>query len=201
MRKMPKMRKSPTSSLPLEDGGLIGAKLREFRRLRKLTLKQLAERAGTSTGHLSQLERDMASPSLKTLYAISRSLGVTISEFFDRGQEGIPQSQYVVRKSKRRHIRFSEGIDDYRLTSDSVNKLDLLYSTFNPGATLDEPYTHQGEEAGYVVQGKLELFIMNNAVVLEPGDSFSFPSEVPHRYRNPGDTETVVIWAMTPRTY
>ena len=181
--------------------GLVGAKLREFRQSRGLTLKQLATLAGTSVGHLSQLERDMGSPSVKTLYAISRALGVTIGQFFDHGEEGARGAQYVVRKSGRRHIRFAEGIDDYRLTSEAVSQLALLYSTFTPGATLSEPYTHEGEEAGYVVSGQLELYLEDAKIVLEAGDSFSFPSQVPHRYRNPGSIETVIIWAMTPPSY
>jgi transcriptional regulator with XRE-family HTH domain len=181
--------------------GLVGPKLRELRQAQGLTLKELAARTGTSIGHLSQLERDMASPSVKTLYAISRALGVTIARFFDNGSEPTPHTKYIVRKSQRRHIRFSEGIDDYRLTCEEVNKLDLLYSTFAPKASLSEPYTHEGEEAGYVVSGSLELYLGEVKSILEAGDSFSFPSQIPHWYRNPGDVETVVIWAMTPPTY
>lgn len=181
--------------------GHIGAKLREFRQSRGLTLKQLATLAGTSVGHLSQLERDMASPSVKTLYAISRALGLTIGLFFDHGEKGAKEVEYVVRKSARRHIRFSGGIDDYQLTTDAVKQLSLLYSTFRPGAVLAEPYTHEGEEAGYVVSGKVELHLGEARILLEDGDSFSFPSVVPHKYRNAGDTEVIIIWAMTPPTY
>jgi quercetin dioxygenase-like cupin family protein len=66
---------------------------------------------------------------------------------------------------------------------------------------LEESYTHDGEEAGYIISGQLELQIDDMKFVLEAGDSFSFPSQVPHRYRNPGNIETGVIWAMTPPTY
>jgi transcriptional regulator with XRE-family HTH domain len=181
--------------------GLIGAKLKSLRKSQGLTLKELSARTETSIGHLSQLERDMASPSVRTLYVISRALGVTISQFFDNGVEQAKENPYIVRKSQRHHIRFAEGIDDYRLTSDAVEKLDLLYSTFRPGASISEPYSHEGEEAGYVVSGRLEIQIGEFKAVVEAGDSFSFPSQKPHKYRNPGDTETAVIWAMTPPTY
>jgi transcriptional regulator with XRE-family HTH domain len=181
--------------------GLIGAKLRTLRQSQGLTLKELAARTATSIGHLSQLERDMASPSVRTLYVISRALGVTISRFFDNGEDSAEENPYVVRKSQRRHIRFAEGIDDFRLTSEAVGKIDLLYSTFQPGAFITEFYSHEGEEAGYVISGRLELQIDNFKTILGAGDSFSFPSQVPHKYRNPGDAETAVIWAMTPPTY
>lgn len=185
----------------MDHGGLIGAKLRALRQSRGMTLKDLAERTGTSTGHLSQLERDMASPSVKTLYVISRALGVTISEFFDIGEGNAADSPYIIRKNRRRHIQFSDGIDDYRLTCDAIKHIGLLYSTFQPGASIEAAYTHEGEEAGYVVSGQLELYLAENRTVLEAGDSFSFPSLIPHRYGNPGIAEAVVIWAMTPPTY
>lgn len=201
MAEMSEVQMATAKSPADENQGHIGAKLREFRRSRGLTLKQLAVLARTSVGHLSQLERDMASPSVKTLYAISRALGLTIGQFFDQDQEDESEIQYVVRKSARRHIRFSGGIDDYRLTTDALKQLSLLYSTFGPGAVLAEPYTHEGEEAGYVVTGMLELFLGNSRLLLEGGDSFSFPSIVPHKYRNAGATELIIIWAITPPTY
>ncbi|MEM1302435.1 MAG: cupin domain-containing protein, partial [Pseudomonadota bacterium] len=68
----------------------------------------------------------------------------------------------------------------------------------NSGA---EPYTHKGEEAGIVLQGELELQIGDQVFLLKSGDSFGFPSAIPHRYGNPGDVETIVIWAVTPPTY
>jgi len=181
--------------------GLVGPKLRELRQSQGLTLKELGARTGISIGHLSELERDMASPSVKTLHAISRALGVTILRFFDTGAELKPDNRYVVRKSRRRHIRFADGIDDYQLTCPEVSKLGLLYSTFKPKSSVADPYTHEGEEAGYIVSGTMELYLGDEKCVLEAGDSFSFPSQIPHRYSNPGDIETVVIWAMTPPTY
>jgi quercetin dioxygenase-like cupin family protein len=139
----------------------------------------------------------MASPSVKTLHTISQALGVSIVRFFDDDEGDERESQYVVRKSRRRHIKFAAGIDDYQLTSHAVGHLTLLYCTFAPGATLNEDYTHQGEEAGFVASGRLELYLDDTHITLEAGDAFCFSSDLPHRYRNPGKSETVVIWAMT----
>ena len=153
-------------------------------------------------GHLSQLERDLVSPSIKTLHDISRALGVNISWFFAPEMPLERASQYVVRRAARRHISFAEGIDDYQLNSLAVRQIGLLYSTFAPGSSSGEsPYAHDGEEAGLVIAGKLELWIDGVSLRLDTGDSFSFPSNRPHRYRNPGRTSTVVVWAMTPPTY
>ena len=184
------------------DSGLIGAKLRGLRQRQARTLADVSAVTGISVGHLSQLERDLVSPSIKTLHDISRALGVNISWFFTPEMPLEHASQYVVRRAARRHIRFAEGIDDYQLNSLSVRQIGLLYSTFAPGASSGEsPYAHDGEEAGLVIAGKLELWIDGVSLRLEAGDSFSFPSHRPHRYRNPGRARAVVVWAMTPPTY
>lgn len=185
-----------------QDDGLIGAKLRALRLRQDKTLQAISLATGISVGHLSQLERDLVSPSIKTLHDLSRALGVNISWFFLPQEPTARVEQYVVRRVQRRRISYAEGIDDYQLNSQAVRHLGLLYSTFAPGASSgDSPYAHEGEEAGYVISGQLELWIDGASTVLDAGDSFSFPSTSPHRYRNPGRTETVVLWAMTPPTY
>lgn len=184
------------------DEGLIGAKLRTLRQRAGKTLKDVSALTGISIGHLSQLERDLASPSVKTLQDISHALGVNISWFFtDNSLEDV-EAQYIVRSNARRHIRFADGVDDFQLNSSAVRELGLLYSTFRPGASSgDAPYTHEGEEAGILISGELELWIDGKVTRLAAGDSFSFPSECPHKYLNPGSELAVVIWAMTPPTY
>jgi quercetin dioxygenase-like cupin family protein len=133
---------------------------------------------------------------------ISRALEVNISWFFTPEGPADRAGQYVVRRDARRHISFAEGIDDYQLNSLAVRQMGLLYSTFAPGASSGEsPYAHEGEEAGLVVAGKFELWIDGLSILLDTGDSFSFPSSRPLRYRNPGRAKAVVVWAMTPPTY
>lgn len=184
------------------DDGLIGAKLRNLRQRQHRTLKDVSAATGISVGHLSQLERDLVSPSIKTLHDISRALGVNISWFFQPIEAAQRVEQYVVRADARRHISFADGIDDFQLNSPAVRHLGLLYSTFEPQSSSgDTPYTHEGEEAGLVLAGELELWIDDAATLLKEGDSFSFPSSHPHRYRNPGAAVTVVLWAMTPPSY
>jgi transcriptional regulator with XRE-family HTH domain len=187
---------------PGRDDGLIGARLRGLRQRQDKTLRAVSAATGISVGHLSQLERDLVSPSIKTLHDLSRALGVNISWFF-LAQEPAPRvEQYIVRAARRRHISYADGIDDYQLNSPAVRHLGLLYSTFTPGASSGEsPYAHEGEEAGLVVAGQLELWIDGASALLEAGDSFSFPSSSPHRYRNPGREPAVVVWAMTPPSY
>lgn len=192
------------AAAPIADAadGLVGLKLRTLRKRRGLSLQAVATATGISIGHLSQLERDLASPSIKMLHDLSRTLGVSISWFFGSGETDGAEVQYIVRADDRERIRFGDGIDDFKLNSGAIKRLGLLWSTFDAGATSGaESYTHDGEEAGVVLTGELELWIDGRLITLREGDSFSFPSSRPHRYRNPGPQRTVVVWAMSPPTY
>ena len=97
----------------LDADGLIGEKLRLLRKRRGLTLQSVADATGISVGHLSELERDIASPTVKMLHDISRALGVSISWFFGDSQEHKAEIQFVVRENDREKIRFGEGITDH----------------------------------------------------------------------------------------
>ena len=181
----------------------VGAQVRELRKARDTTLTELARQTGLSVGYLSQIERNISNPSIKALHDISRALGVNISWFFqEAGPVQAEERDYIVRAHRRRRLDFSSGISDELLSPNLSGKLELLCSRFEPGSSSgEEPYTHRGEEAGVVISGTLELWIGDRYFVLNQGDSFNFPSTTPHRYRNPGDTETVVIWAITPPSY
>jgi transcriptional regulator with XRE-family HTH domain len=190
---------------PAEDdlAFLVGDEIKGLRKARRMTLAQLALQSGLSVGHLSQIERGLSTPSIKALHGISRALDVNISWFFSNSEPGPPEERdFIVRQSRRRQIRFDGGISDYLLTPSLQSDLELLMSTFAPGATSGSlPYTHDGEEAGIVMSGELDVWIDGKCFRLGQGDSFCFKSSLPHRYLNPGSIDTVVIWAITPPSY
>ena len=182
---------------------IIGPRMRELRKAKGLTLKQLAERTNLSVGYLSQLERQDADPSVRSLNVIGTALGVGINWFFPNPEEEAdPESDIVVRGSRRRALRFESGVRDELLCPSLSGQLEMILTTFAPGASSgDALYSHKGEEGGYVVEGTLELTVEDKVMVLKPGDSFRFISTRPHRYHNPGDTNTVLVWAVTPPHY
>lgn len=194
---------APSPDTPDHDDLGIGGKVRLLRRSRQITLQDLAERTGLSIGYLSQVERDLSSPSVKALRDIATALDVNISSFFEAPKSSqTGEQQYIVRENDRRHLRFRTGITDFLLSPNLNGQIELLLSRFEAGASSGEdPYTHQGEEAGIVIQGQLELWIDAERFLLSEGDSFNFHSTQPHRYRNPGETESVVIWSITPPSY
>ncbi len=194
----------PRDPRPEDDpAAFVGEEIKGLRKARRMTLAQLALQSGLSVGHLSQIERGLSTPSIKALHGISRALDVNISWFFSSADPGPPEERgYIVRHNRRRQIRFDEGISDFLLTPSLHSNLELLMSTFAPGASSGaSPYTHEGEEAGIVMSGQLQIWIDGTSFVLVQGDSFCFKSTLPHRYLNPGASDTVVIWAITPPSY
>lgn len=191
------------SANPRETATILGPRLRELRKARSMTLQALADKAGLSIGFLSQLERNQASPSVRALNTLAQALDVSIHWFFpDPEQEQDPDADVIVRSARRRALRFDTGIKDELLVPSLSGKLEMLLCTLQPGATSDdELYSHDGEEAGYVAGGTLELTIEDKIYILAAGDSFCFDSNRPHRYRNPGVDVTTVVWSMTPPHY
>lgn len=183
--------------------GQVGPEIRDLRKAKRMTIKELSLATSLSIGHLSEIERGIASPSIKTLHDIARALGVTIGWFLHNTESEDPsEREFIVRASNRRTLKFASSITDELLSPNLRGQLELLLCKFPPNSAVEErAYTHQGEEAGVLLAGTLELWIGERCFILAEGDSFSFPSTMPHRYRNPGKVEAVVVWAITPPTY
>lgn len=181
----------------------VGQEIRGLRKARDTTIAQLSVATGLSKGYLSQIERGISSPSVKALHSISRALGVTISWFFPpetEDDEGLRDT--VVRAHARRSLSFNSGITDELLSPNLDRTIELLRCIFPPGSESGEdPYNHRGEEAGIVISGQLDLWLDDQHIRLNEGDSFAFSSDRPHRYANKTTRDTVVIWAISPPTY
>ncbi|MEM7075199.1 MAG: XRE family transcriptional regulator [Pseudomonadota bacterium] len=181
----------------------VGREIRDLRKARGATLTDLSNETALSPGYLSQIENGKAVPSVKALHTISQALGVTISWFFSP-QSGDSETlrDFVVRASNRRRLEFKNGIVDELLSPNLSRKLEMLKCTFPPGTSSGrEPYQHEGEEAGLVISGTLDLWIGDTHVELSAGDSFAFESHLPHRYENRSDQDTIVVWSITPPSY
>lgn len=181
----------------------IGKRIRDARRAKGMSIAELAAASGLSIGFISQVERNQSNPSVKALHDLSRALGVNITWFFDgsRPAEAKPASP-IVRVKERKKIYYGIDICDELLTPKSSEALELIWSRFAPGSSSGpQPYAHEGEEAGVVLSGMLVLVIGEATYTLSAGDSFGFKSDIPHSYRNDGETDAIVLWAITPPTY
>lgn len=180
----------------------LGEEIRNLRKAKGLTLGDFAELTGLSIGFISQIERGQNRPSVTALFKISRALGVSVSWFFSAASPASSEKDSaVVRQGDRRTIEYQDGITDELLTPTLGGKLELLSCAFAPGSGVETVYSHQGEEAGVVISGKLDLWLGDKQYRLSAGDSFAFDSSTPHRYRNPSDEKAVVIWAITPPNF
>ncbi len=187
----------------------LGDDLRSLRKARGLTLQALAEKSGKSIGFLSKIERGLARPSITALQDIAEAMNVPIGWFFQTdGPAPADERPYIVRANRRRRLTYSGvastdymGFEDHLLSAGLDGTLAMGLSRYQPGGTAgDDLYTHRGEEAGLVLEGEIELALGEDVFLLKPGDSFSFSADIPHTYRNPGETVAVIVWANTPIT-
>jgi transcriptional regulator with XRE-family HTH domain len=182
--------------------GWLGREVKGLRKAKGMSLQQLAAACGKSIGFLSQMERGLSTPTVSDLHHIAEALQVQVSWFFPQGEAAEPSDGGIlVRKAGRRQLSFASGIADYLLSPSLAGPLELLWSVMEPGADSGQAYNHVGDEAGVVIRGSLELWVGDRFFVLGEGDSFSFPSTTPHRYRNPGSTACELFWVVTPPSY
>ena len=177
----------------------VGQRLRELRRSRKLSLEVIATRTDLSIGFLSQIERGLSSPSLRVLATIADVLGVGIAGLFGATETAAAGSDAIVtREQQRAELNlWRTGISKQLLSpSGSEGRLNLFLVHMEPnGSTGDELYTHDGEEAGLVLEGEMILTVDAESWTLRTGDSFRFASRRPHRFSNPSDkAKAVVLW-------
>jgi transcriptional regulator with XRE-family HTH domain len=179
----------------------IGARLREARRERGLTIDQLAQATGLTKGFLSQVERDLASTSVASLLKICAALGLRVGDLFDEdGESGL------VRAGDRPLLDFGGiGAEDRLLTPRSNRRLQAFVSRVGPGA-------RSGEGPGYptptdaqfvhVTKGEFELTIGAAVYRLKAGDSLTFGGREPRSWRNPSDRRAAeLIWVLTPSLF
>jgi transcriptional regulator with XRE-family HTH domain len=177
----------------------VGEEIRRLRRSRGISIAELAQRIDRSVGFVSQIERGRSRPSLKDLYAISVGLGVQIGWFLlDQALPPERERGVIVRAHNRRKYE-QGGIATEALSPYLGEDLELMMSTLQPGARFEERVAmHKGREAGFVLKGSLEMWIDGECFELKEGDSYTFLTSKPHWSRNTGDSETVLVWVVTP---
>jgi transcriptional regulator with XRE-family HTH domain len=178
----------------------LGPRIRALRQARNITLRELAARAGVTESFLSQVEREVTSPSIASVQRIARALDLAIAELFT---EEAPHGR-VVRRADRRLIAYPglRAIDEF-LTAGMSGRIQVILSTIEPGGgTGDEPYAHESdEEVVIVLAGQLELWVGDERHLLEEGDSIAYSSRLPHRNVNSSDRQAVVLFCVTPPSF
>jgi quercetin dioxygenase-like cupin family protein/DNA-binding XRE family transcriptional regulator len=188
----------------------VGARMRQFRAERGLTLRGLAARAGLSIGFLSQVERGVSSIGLTALNSVAAALDRPVAEFFadgdatgsDGAATALP-SHFTLTRAESGATEYVSGQVTYRMLSDRGPNLVLepMVVHIAPGGRREEAYAHAGEEFAYVVTGELLYEVDGVEHRLRPGDSVHLRSNVPHNMYNDTDQVTTVVSVVTPRLF
>lgn len=178
----------------------VGGRLRQLRKQYGLSQRELAKQAGVTNGTISQIELGRASPSVGSLKRILDCMGVSLATFFTLDLE--PAGEVFYPRDQLPNLGNSQIALYLVGARHPERKLSVLHEIYRPGAdTGPERLSHDGEEAGVIVSGRIELTVGAETRLLGPGDAYYFESRIPHRFRNPGDTEAVVVSANTPPTF
>lgn len=176
----------------------IGDKVKQLRLQRGLTQEELAARTELSKGFISQLERDITSPSIATLMDILEALGTDIAAFFNEAH-----NERVVYPAEDMFVKETDGGSTIRwlVTNAQRNALEPILVTLPSGATSETDDPHEGEEFGFVLQGTVSLLLGGQRYRVRKGDSFYFRPTAPHAIRNNGKAEARILWVSTPPSF
>jgi transcriptional regulator with XRE-family HTH domain len=184
-------------SVPAESVLSPGQRFRRLRQRRNLSLLQVARATGVSVGFLSALERGQMRASIATLTRIARFYRTNLLSFFDSSKT----NSRLVPPKDRRVLETTKGVR-MELLAWGNKAMEPHLFRIKPGSGSGEPYTHEGEEFLHVIRGTFEIWIGNDEhYKLKPGDSLYFESSTPHRWRNPGSSESWLLWINTPPTF
>ena len=175
----------------------IGNKLKELRVLKGLTQEELADRSELSKGFISQLERNLTSPSITTLMDILQCLGTSIGEFFNEA----PDEQIVFGKQDYFVKEDTEYKNEIKwiIPNAQKNTIEPIYLTLQAGGSTCPDTPHEGEEFGYVLQGAVSIHLENKTYKAKKGESFYYTADKTHFLSSKNGA--TLIWVSSPPSF
>ncbi|MDU9394785.1 cupin domain-containing protein [Pseudomonas japonica] len=180
----------------------VGERLQAIRKIKGLSQRELAKRAGVTNSTISMIEKNSVSPSISSLRKVLSGIPMSMMEFFS--EDLLPENPTQIVYKAHELIDISDGAVTMKLVGKGhpSRAIAFLNEIYPPGAdTGEEMLTHDGEETGILLEGKLELVVGLETFILEAGDSYYFESTKPHRFRNPYDEPARLISAATPANF
>ncbi len=185
----------PTAD-PEEEQSSIGQTFRKLRLQRGKSLLTVANAVGVSNGFLSNLERSRTGAPVSIVRKLAHYFGLDFMDLLNPIDVSGPR----VRPWDRKRLEAGPGVYIELLASGKIAMGPHLFRVA-PGAGSGHSYSHEGEEFLYLVRGRLEIELGGEEFQLRAGDGFYFSSKTPHRWSNPGKTETIALWINTPPTF
>ncbi len=177
----------------------IGSKIKGLRLMHGLTMEDLADRTELSKGFISQLERNLTSPSIATLMDILSCLGTDLKEFFSDSA-----SAPVVFDAEDAFVKDDEETGysvSWLVPNAQKNDMEPILLTIAPGGSFVSHEPHAGEEFGYVLSGAVTLTLGRQKLKVRHGSSFYFKSSMTHEVHNPGKTPAKILWVVSPPSF
>jgi transcriptional regulator with XRE-family HTH domain len=174
-----------------------------------MSQRELAGRAGLTSAAISLIEQNKSSPSVASLKSLLDAVPMTMSEFFTEVEEaGTPKYFYTADEltelsPQEAGLGLGAARVSLRQVGDAArHSLQMLHEVYPPDAdTGPDMLAHEGEEAGLVIEGLIEVTVGDAIRVLNPGDGYMFDSRIPHRFRNVGREKCVIVSACTPPSF
>ncbi|OLP55137.1 aldehyde dehydrogenase [Rhizobium rhizosphaerae] len=178
----------------------IGSRLRHLRLRHNLSQRALAKRAGVTNSTISLIESNASNPSVGALKRILDGIPIGLAEFFAFEPEPSKKAFFAAAEL----TEIGKGLISFRQVGDDLfgRSLQILKECYQPGADTGRVLlTHEGEEGGVVLSGRLEVTVDDERRILGPGDAYYFESRRPHRFRCIGPVPCEVISACTPPSF
>lgn len=187
---------------PSGERRIDGRPLRRARVALGLSLREASRRTGLSTSFLSALERGVSGASVATLQRLSHAYGTTVQDLYGP-RLGAPSAGRLVRAQERPALKLAHGRVRIEQLAHEATHLEPHVFVLAPGATSDGAYTHDGEELIYLLSGAVTVWLGDDEMhrLETEGDALTFPSTLPHRWRNDAAGETRLLWINTPPTF
>ena len=177
----------------------IGKKIRDLRIQKNLTQEELADRCDLSKGFISQLERDLTSPSIATLIDILQCLGTDLKHFFndsDDDQISFKETDYFEKIDEELGNKI-----EWIIPNAQKNMMEPIRITLEKGGSTYPDNPHEGEEFGYVLSGSICLILGSRTIRVKKGESFYFTANTTHYIRASEKTGATLIWVSTPPSF
>lgn len=174
----------------------IGEKIKQLRVEKGLTQMELASRCELSKGFISQVERELTSPSIATLIDILECLGTNLKNFFnDVEDEKIVFTQEEIFETEDEELKYKL---EWIVPNAQKNMMEPIVLTLEPGGRYKEDAPHEGEEFGFVLSGSIYIVLGNKRYKAKKGDSFYYKARTNHYLENAGKNIAKVLWVSTP---
>ena len=178
----------------------IGRRLREVRERWRLSQRQLARQSGVANATISQIEAGKLNPTVSMLKRILDGVPISLGEFF--GDKYETRDKVFFRATELTEI--ADGGVSFRQVGTHLGNraIQLLQECYQPGSSTGKhSITHEGEECGIILSGRLQVTVGEESAVLSKGDAYYFKSSQPHRFRNKWNEPCELISACTPPTF